>query len=172
MFVHLSFVLFVSFVAYATGAVVCKRASSSRASAVVHPLEMAVVVCLLVVIALLHPKYSIVHLVVSTLAMLMIGAATARATLVTTGRATAGTREFEEVHVADGPSGLWKRWLNISRALADYEFRLLLVAIYLLVICPFALTIRALRSTPTSDTSNWIPRRNDTPSLDAARRPF
>lgn len=133
---------------------------------------MLLVVCLLVLIALLHPKYSIVHLVVSTFAMLMIGAATARATLEATGRATAGTREFEEVNVADGPSSLWKRWLNFSRALADYEFRLLLVAIYLLVIGPFALTIRALRSTPASASSNWIPRSNETPSLDAARRPF
>lgn len=171
---HLAFILFISFVAYATGAVACKRASSSRPSAAVHPLEMLLVVCLLVVIALLRPKHSVVYLLVSALAMLMIGAATARATLVTTGRATAGTREFEEANLTDGPSSLWKRWLSFSHAVADYEFRLLLVVIYLLVIGPFALIIRALRSksTPAGDSSNWTLRKNDTPSLNAARRPF
>jgi hypothetical protein len=105
--------------------------------------------------------------------MLFIGAIIARITMVPEGRATAGTREFEDNTHDDGPVSLWKRWLNFSHAVVDYEFRLFLVAVYLLIIGPFAVIFRFAKTAPASanDSSNWSPRK-DTPSLDAARRPF
>ncbi len=109
----------------------------------------------------------------SILAMLIIGALIARLTMVEEGRVTAGTREFEELAADPGPISLWTRWVNFSRAVVDYEFRIFLVAVYLLIIGPFAIVFRFVQTTPsrTASASTWIPR-SDTPSLDAARRPF
>lgn len=172
----MTFILFISFVAYAFGAVAGKRLRSSRSGATValHPLETLLVVCLLVSIALWHPRHSITQVSLLALAMMTIGAAVSRATLVKARRATAGTREFEEANAEDPQRGLWKHSLDFSRAVVDYEFRLFLVLIYLLVVGPFALMIRAFKSKPAAatDSSNWIPRRNEAPSLDAAHRPF
>lgn len=170
---HTAFILIISFVAYATGAVAYKRASSSRPSATVHPVEMFLVVCLLVVIALLQPHhYSVTYHAVAAVAMLILGAVTARLTLVTEGRASAGTREFESLE-EEAPVSLWKRWLNFSHAVVDYEFRLFLVAIYLVVIGPFAIMFRIKGKTPAlaNNSSNWV-LRSDSSSMDAARRPY
>jgi hypothetical protein len=168
------FTVFVSFVAYAIGAVACRRLSSSRASGAVNPYEVVVVTGLLVAIALLRPSHnSVWYHVAAAGAMVVLGAAIARATLVTQGRVTAGTREFEDITTNEKPDSLWKRWLDFSHSLVDYEFRLFLVAVYLLIVGPFAIAFRLLgaRTLQTNNASNWIPR-NDVPSLDAARRPF
>jgi hypothetical protein len=173
LLVHTVFILVFSFVAYATGAIACKRFSSSHPSAIVHPAEMFLVVCLLVVIAVLKPShYSATYHAVAAVAMLILGAVIARITLVTEGRASAGTREFEG-SIEEVPASLWKRWLNFSHAVVDYEFRLFLVAIYLFVIGPFAIMFRLLEKIPASasSSSNWTPR-NDSASMDTARRPF
>jgi hypothetical protein len=83
-----------------------------------------------------------------------------------------GTREYEDFAGAR-PVGLWKRWLNFSRAIIDYEFRLLLIAVYLLIIGPFALAFRFLRRVPAvSDASSTWTARNESPSLDGSRRSF
>jgi len=87
-------------------------------------------------------------------------------------RALAGTREFEEWN-KPAEAGPWKRWLAFSRAVADYEFRLLLVACYLVVVAPFAIAFRLRRAEQAegAGSSAWIPR-TDSPTFDAARRPF
>jgi hypothetical protein len=134
---------------------------------------MVLVLCLLIVTAVLRPShYSATYHVGAALAMLIIGAVVARMTLATEGRASAGTREFES-SAEEAPVSLWKRWLNFSHAVVDYEFRLFLVAVYLFVIGPFAVMFRLLEKTPpsVSNVSNWTPR-NDSSSMDAARRPF
>jgi len=171
--VQIVFVFFASFVAYATGAVLCKRAFSSRPSAAIHPLESLLVACLLFLIGLLRPtRYSLKYVAACAFAMLIIGAILARITLFEEGRVTAGTREFESVSGETGPRSLWKRWLNFSHAIVDYEFRLLLVAIYLFVIGPFAIIFRLARGrSSASNSSSWTPRK-DAPSLASARRPF
>jgi hypothetical protein len=156
------FVFFISFVAYATGAVA------------VHPAEMLLVGSLLILIGLLRPaRFSARYTICAALAMLMIGAITARITLVTEGRIRAGTREFESLPEIAGPRNVWKPWLDFSRALVDFEFRLLLVAIYLFIIGPFAIAFRLVKEKPrpAREISNWIPR-NVTQSLTVARRPF
>ena len=76
------------------------------------------------------------------LGMSFVGAVVGSAMLVRRKHAAAGTREYEEERGASGDISLWKRWLNSSRAVVDYEFRLMLLACYLLVIGPFALVFR------------------------------
>ncbi len=166
--------IFFSFVAFSTGAVASKRLSSARSSSVVRPFEVLLVTFLLVVFAAIRPhQHNALFHASAVSAMLMIGAVVARITIVNDGRVTAGTREFEDLAADTGPASLWARWLNFSRAVVDYEFRIFLVAVYILIIGPFAIIFRLLQASPSSpaNSSNWI-ARTDTPSLDAARRPF
>ena len=167
------FIAVMSFTAYATGAVLARRAFSSRVSAAVHPLEVFVVAAIFAgVAAQRRPHYSLAYCALWLGAIVLIGAAMSRATLVAEGRASAGMREFEEPEDAEKPASLWQRWLSFSRATVDHEFRLLLVACYLIIIGPFAIAFRLLRAKPASEAaSSWTPR-SDTPSLDSARRPF
>lgn len=165
-------ILILAFVAYATGAVTTRRMSASRCSPVVYPVEVFFVACALVMIRLLRqPPYPAGYLACWILVMTVCGALIARATLVVEGRATAGTREFEDSH-GSGPSSAWQRWLSYSRAIIDHEIRLVLVACYLVIIGPFAVAFRLMREEPAGDiTSTWIPR-TESPSLGSARRPF
>jgi hypothetical protein len=168
------FVLFISFVAYATGTVLCKRVFFARCSAVVGAAEMLLVTCLLLLIA--RPQVSRLasaHLIVLAFVMLIIGAIVARIVSRKEGRATAGTREFENIPSDADSNGWWKRWLNFSHAVVDHEFRLFLVAVYLFLIGPFAIIFRLFRARPNPAvaSSGWIPRK-DTTSLGTARRPF
>jgi hypothetical protein len=172
--VHTVFVFFVSFVAYATGAVLCKRVFFARCCAVVGVAEMLFVTCLLLLIA--RPQLSRLasaHLILLAFAMLITGAIVARIVTRKEGRATAGTREFENISSDTDSNGWWKRWLNFSHAVVDHEFRLFLVAVYLFLIGPFAIIFHLLsaKPNPAGTPSGWIPRK-DTPSLDTAKRPF
>ncbi len=162
-----------SFAAYATGAVLAKRIFSSRVSAAVHPLEVFVVASIFAgVAAQRRPHYSFAYCALWLGAIVLIGSAISRATLVAEGRVSAGTREFEEPEDAEKSASLWQRWLSFSRATVDHEFRILLVACYLIIIGPFAIAFRLLRAKPANEAaSSWTPR-SDTPSLDSARRPF
>jgi hypothetical protein len=128
---------------------------------------------LLAVGFLWHGNSPHVYRLICAVAMVFIGAAVARATLARQGCIAAGTKEFEDAGGQKSATSLWKRWLNFSRAVIDYEFRLMLVACYILIVGPIALAFRWRREEPigTGRTSTWTPRAN-TPSLDAARRQF
>jgi len=168
----IAFIAVISLGAYATGACVARRVLGARSSAV-HPLEVLLVAGALAGIVLLRrPDHAVRYDVMCAVAMLLVGAAIAGVAVITREHVTAGTREFEDAG-AEQPASAWKRWLNFSRAVVDYEFRLLLVACYLLIIGPMAIAFRLLRAKPAGSdvVSNWTPK-SDTPSLDAGRRPF
>jgi len=166
-------IIVICLAAYATGAVTARRLLAPRLSALAHPLEFVLVTAALFVIASLrsaHPGLTF---------FLLASAATFLLALLVAGvngrigkHVSGGTREYEDVAGAC-PAGLWKRWLNFSRAVIDYEFRLLLIAVYLLIIGPFALAFRfLLRDPAVSDTSSTWTARNESPSLDGSRRSF
>ncbi len=167
------FIVVVSFVAYAVGAVATRRVLASQPPAV-HPVEVLLAAGLLVGIALLRrPPYRVTYCAICAAVMFLVGAAVAAATLTTKKRVAGGTREFEDTSAGARPDSPWQRWLRFSRAVVDYEFRLLLVASYLLLIGPIAVASRFLGADTAGKgvASTWIPK-NDTPNLDAARRPF
>lgn len=166
------FIVVVSLATYAVGAVTTRRMTSWFGAAV-HPIEVLLAGGALVGIALARrPPHTGTYCVLCAGSMLVIGATISR--LTTGNKVAGGTREFEDPGTTAGAAaGAWKRWLSFSRAVVDYEFRLLLVACYLLIIGPVAMAFRFLGagSTGSSAASNWI-LKNDAPSLDAARRPF
>ena len=84
----------------------------------------------------------------------------------------AGTREFEPMRAREGAPSVWSHYLSFSRAVADYEFRLLLIVTYLLLVAPIALLARRSRSSNLqASDSRWL-ARDDSQSLDSARRAF
>jgi hypothetical protein len=171
---HTIFIAFVSFVAYATGVVTVRRWRAKGPVGAVHPLEalltFAVVVCS---VFLRGPHYSARYVALCALGMLFIGAVVGGAMLLRKSRAIEGTREYEEGRGAPGKISLWKQWLNASRAVVDYEFRLMLLACYLLIIGPFALVFRVRRAKRAGAElrTAWVPR-GDASGIEAARRPF
>ncbi|HEY1470712.1 MAG TPA: hypothetical protein VGF61_16855 [Candidatus Acidoferrum sp.] len=167
---HTIFIAFVSFVAYATGVVTLRRWRAKGPIGAVHPLEVLLALAVVLSSAFLRrPHYSARYIALCVLGMLLIGAVVGSATLPRKKHA-AGTREYEEERAA-GDISLWKRWLNASRAVVDYEFRLILLACYLLIIGPFALVYRLRSSSGAEAGSAWVPR-GDASGIEAARRPF
>jgi hypothetical protein len=171
---HTIFIAFVSFVAYATGVVTVRRWRTKAPIGVVHPLETLLAFAVVVgSVFLRRPHYTARYVALCALGMLLIGAVVGSVVLLRRKQAAAGTREYEEEHSASGDMSLWKRWLNASRAVVDYEFRLMLLTCYLLVIGPFALVFRMRKgnsSGPESETA-WV-ARGDAAGIEAARRPF
>ncbi len=171
---HALFITFFSFVAYATGIVAVQRWSNKTHDGAVRPVEvllgLAVVVCGMF---LNKPHYSLQYLAFCLFVMFSIGAVIGIGVLLSKNRGTAGTGEYSDEVGGHGNLSLWKQWLNFSRAVVDYEFRLLLLACYLVVVGPFALLFRAGQKKNTSEAmgSAWLPRSNDN-SMEAARRPF
>jgi ABC-type branched-subunit amino acid transport system permease subunit len=167
------FIVVVSLAAYAVGAVATRRVLASRPTAV-QPVEVFLAAGALASAALVrHPPYPVTYYANCAVAMFLLGVAIAAATVTTKKRAAGGTREFEDAGAPAQVASPWKRWLSFSRAVVDYEFRLLLVACYLLIIGPIAMASRFLRADTAGndEASTWIPKE-DTPNLDAARRPF
>jgi hypothetical protein len=168
------FIALVSFVAYATGVVMVLRLWSRRSSAAAHPVEALLALGVLLSSAFLRrPHYTMKYVALCAAGMLLIGVVVGCVMLLRKNRAIAGMREYEEARGDAAAISLWRRWLNTSRAVVDYEFRLLLVACYLLMIGPFAIAFRLGRgrSARSETASTWVPR-HDAPSLEAARRPF
>jgi len=171
---HTIFIAFISFVAYATGVVTVRRWWSRRSSSAAHPIEALLALGVLLSSAFLRrPHYTIKYVALCAAGMVLIGALVGCVLLLRRNRTVAGTREYEEARGDAAAISLWKRWLSASRAIVDYEFRLLLVACYLLLIGPFAIAFRLGRGTKagSNTASAWVPR-HDAPSLEAARRPF
>ena len=151
-----------------------RRWRANVPSGAVHPLELLLALAVVAgSLFLRRAHYSAGYLALCALGMLLIGAVVGSVMLLRRKHAAAGTREFEEERAASGDISLWKRWLNASRAVVDYEFRLMLLACYLLVIGPFALVFRLRKASsagPESRTA-WVPR-GDADGIEAARRPF
>lgn len=171
---HTIFIAFVSLVAYATGVVTVRRWRTKGPSGAVHPLEVLLVFAVVVSsVFLRRPHYSARYVALCALGMSFIGVVVGSAMLLRKKHAAAGTREYEEERGAAGNISLWRRWLNASRAVVDYEFRLMLLACYLMVIGPFALVFRLKRgkSAGAQLGTAWVPR-GDAADFDAARRPF
>jgi hypothetical protein len=104
--------------------------------------------------------------------MTVVGIVAARAVGGVNRIMLAGTREFENTHAPEATSNLWKRYVGFSRAVVDYEFRLLLVATYLLLVAPIALASRLVsKPAPEEGDTTWLARTDDA-SMDSAGRPF
>jgi hypothetical protein len=163
----------VSFVASATGAVVVRRRQMSHVSLPVALGEVLVIGAGLLFIAAFRRPGSITYFLACALAMAVLGAVTAAATVARDQGGSGGTREFENFPPPERSTSVWRRWLSFTRSVADYEIRCLLVVCYLLVVGPIAIAHRLLGTAPAraSSNSNWL-TRNDTGSLDAARRSF
>lgn len=168
------FIVVISFAAYAAGAVAARRTLAAQLSAAAHPLEVLLVGGLLAGVALFRRHHhSVAYFIICAAAMLFVGGAIAAATLTTRERVAGGTREFEDTNARPRAATPWAQWLSFSRAVIDYEFRLVLVAAYLMLIGPIAIASRwiGVEAARTGAATTWIPKR-DMPSLDAARMPF
>jgi hypothetical protein len=171
---HTLFIAFVSFVAYATGVVTVRRWRRKGPSGAVGPLEVLLAFAVVLgSVFLRRPHYSARYIAFCAVGMFLIGTVVGGAMLLRKKHAAAGTREYEEERTAAGDISLWKRWLKASRAVVDYEFRLMLLACYLLIIGPFALVFRLGRTKSADVVSGtaWVPR-GDASGIEAARRPF
>ena len=165
-------IVVVGLAAYSTGAVRARRRSTAYHWGTATPAEVFSVALTLVLAASVRSPVSLVASVaVSAALMFLLSIVFALATRNQGVALCAGTREFEESGARPN-AGVWKRWMHFSRSVVDYEFRLLLVAVYLVAIAPFALLSRNARGRKTADPlSNWVPRA-DSPTLEGARRPF
>ena len=171
---HTIFIVFVSFVAYAIGVVTVRRWGRKAPSGAVHQLEALLALAVVVSSAFLRrPHYSLRYVALCAAGMLLVGAVAGSAMLVRKRHAPAGTREYEVERGANGNVSLWKRWLDSSRAVVDYEFRLMLLACYFSVVGPIALVFRLGKgkSAGAEVESAWVPR-GDAAGIEAARRPF
>jgi hypothetical protein len=170
---HTIFIAFVSFVAYATGVVTVRRWRAKGPVGAVRPLEALLAFAVAAgSVFLRRPHYSARYVALCALGMFLVGVVVGSAMLLRKKQA-AGTREYEEERAASGKISLWKRWLNASRAVVDYEFRLMLLACYVLVIGPLALVFRLRRGNRAGAElgTAWVPR-GDAYGIEVARRPF
>jgi hypothetical protein len=166
-------IIVVGLAAYSVGAVQTRRRSAAFYYEVATPLEVVVVAVMLLLIASLpRPLGMAGFCALCAAVMFTFAAVFARLTRKSGPSPSAGTREFEESGTCPD-AGLWKRWLHFSRSVIDYEFRLLLVASYLLIVAPLALASRtgADRQAKADPGSNWF-LRADKPTLESARRQF
>jgi hypothetical protein len=141
---------------------------------VVRPLEVMLAFAVVVSsVSLRRPHYSFRYVALCALGMLFVGALVGSVILLRKKHAAAGTREYEPERGTTGEISPWRRWLNSSRAVVDYEFRLMLLACYLLVVGPFALVFRLGRGNRASTETRtaWVPR-GVASGIEAARRPF
>ncbi len=171
---HTIFITFICFVAYATGVVTVQRRGGKGPNGAVHPLEELLALgVVLTGVYLRRPHYSLRYVALCALGMLLVGTVAGSAMLLRKRHAAAGTREYEEGRGDAGDLSLWKRWLSFSRAVVDYEFRLMLLACYFLVVGPFAIVFRLGRGKSAGGVagSGWV-ARSDASSMETARRPF
>ena len=160
MRIFLTFVL--PTIAFAAGAVAARRWSHSSTS-LAHPLEGLVLAVGLIVISRFRPGTGLpAYGVACLLSMFVVAAITASATAA--GRVSlAGTREFETDKTVERRTSWSNRYLEFTRAMGDYEFRLLLTATYLLI-APFALLARRPIRKEMSTNTNWLRRVSDEPA--------
>jgi hypothetical protein len=171
--VRIALVLFLSFIGFAAGALSARRQRLSRYACAAHPAEVLIVILALIVIAVLRPaSHPAAYAAVCVVAMAGLGFLAARVAGAGDSLMPGGTREFEAIRTSDAGQTAWRRYLNLSRALADYEFRLILVAIYLLFAAPIALLAGFGRNSARGrGDSNWV-ARGEAGTLEKARRPF
>ncbi len=164
-------IIVIALAAYATGAVSARRLSHSSAAA--HPWQLLVLCLALAGLAYLRPSGPAPQVFgISFVIMFFLGWAACALTAGRRDPVVGGTREYEDVRQERSVT-LWRRWLNLSRAVIDYEFRLLLLAVYFLIIGPVAIAFRFLRKRDSTAGlgSAWIPK-TDSPTLNSSRRAF
>lgn len=70
----------------------------------------------------------------------------------------------------------WSQWKRFARRLADLQARVILTLIYVLILGPFGLIVRFARDPLNMkrprQTSVWLTKPAETPSLENARRQF
>jgi hypothetical protein len=171
---HNLFLAFLCFVSYATGVVMVQRWCGIGHRGSVHLLELLLAVAVVSFgVFLGKPHYSMKYLALCLSGMFFFGVSIGSGMLLGKKQTAAGTGEYIEGSGETANLSLWKKWLNSSRAVVDYEFRLLLLACYLLIIGPFAIVFRFSSGTSSRKGmgSAWLPRSDDV-SPDAAGRPF
>lgn len=143
-----------------------------RTNMAANPVEVIFVALMLACVVMLWPRpIRAPYFVLCGLVGLVCGAVSGLVSRTNQIKSIAGLREFEDFQ-GDKKLSLWRLWLNWSRAVVDYEFRLLLVACYIVLVAPIALAFRRRAKQSTQDMkSAWIPR-STTASMDTARRPF
>jgi hypothetical protein len=153
---------------YATACVSVRRRLKAQRT-LAHPVESVFAVIVLIMVFFLPSQLREFRLVLAyvasaTVAGILVG-------VFSRSHGHAGTREFE-VSGSTQQASVWKRWLGFSRAIADYEVRLILGASYLVLIGPLAIAYQMAHRAKTTAGSTWQARTEATPSLDVARRPF
>ena len=68
---------------------------------------------------------------------------------------------------------LWAAWKRLARRIAEFQSRILLMALYVVLLMPVGLCLRLMadplrRRTP--EQSNWTPRAETAATLEEARR--
>ena len=167
------FIAVLSLASYSTGVVRIQRWRAKGARAL-ELWEVALALAIVLSVFFLRNRlHSFRYVALCSLGAFLIGLMVGSLMLLRKKPAVAGTKEYEE-RADDIPNlSLWKQWLNFSRAAVDYEFRLLLLSCYLLIIGPFAIVFRLGSGKRSQEygKSSWIPRSEDS-SLEAAGRPF
>jgi hypothetical protein len=167
------FIAVLSLASYSTGVVRIQRwrAKSARA---LELWEVALALAIVSSVFFLRNKlHSLKYVALCTFGAFLIGLMVGSFMLLRKKPTVAGTKEYEDLGESIPDLSLWKKWLNFSQAAVDYEFRLLLLSCYLLIIGPFAIVFRlgSGKSSHEDGKSSWIARSEDS-SLDAAGRPF
>ncbi|MGB8322314.1 MAG: hypothetical protein WCE52_05055 [Candidatus Acidiferrum sp.] len=126
-----------------------------------------------IVFFLRNRLHSLKYVALCSFGAFLIGLTVGSLMLLRKKSVVAGTKEYEDRGGSIPDLSLWKQWLNFSRAAVDYEFRLLLLSCYFLIIGPLAIVFRlgSGESSHEDGKSSWIARSEDS-SLDAAGRPF
>lgn len=78
--------------------------------------------------------------------------------------------------------GVWEAWKRIARAIGNFQARVILTILYVALIIPIGLMVRAVAdpfrarhnsfSSSTSTDTYWLPRPTESDTLEAARRQF
>ncbi len=165
-------IVVVAVAAYAVGAVKARRWPRSQPGSAADPWQLLVLCFALAGLAYLRPSgRGPEFLAISLLVMFLLGLVACMLIASKHDHVVGGTREYEDFYQERSVT-LWRRWLNFSRAVVDYEFRLLLLAVYLLIVAPVALTFRLFSRAPAGGAKcTWI-SKSDSPTLATARRPF
>ena len=167
------FIAVLSLASYSTGVVRIQR-SRAKGTRALELWEVALALAIVLSVFFSRNKlHSLKDVALCSFGTFLIGLIVGSLMLLRKKPAVAGTKEYEDRAESIPNLSLWKRWLNFSRAAVDYEFRLLLLRCYLLIIGPFAIVFRLGNGKRSHEDgkSSWIVRSEDS-SLDAAGRPF
>lgn len=70
---------------------------------------------------------------------------------------------------------VWAKWKPLAQRIGDFQARVILTVLYILLLGPFALFLRLLKDPlriKRTPGSLWIPKSSEPASLETARRQF